>query len=76
MKTTIISGMCSALVLFGAVLMSTLTSCERRQSVGEKIDDALDNRPAEGLRDATEDAADAVKDAAKDTKDAIKDATN
>jgi predicted AlkP superfamily pyrophosphatase or phosphodiesterase len=37
------------------------------------MDDALDRRPAEGVRDAIEDAADAVKDAAKDVKDTAKD---
>lgn len=76
MKTTIISALCTAFMIFGTVAMSTLTSCERRQSVGEKIDDALDNRPAEGLRDAAEDTKDSVKDAAQETKDAVKDATN
>lgn len=64
-------------MIFGMAAMTTLTSCERRaETVGEKIDDALDNRPAEGVRDAAEDAADAVKEAAKDTKEAVKDATN
>ena len=56
-----------------------LTACERKQTTSEKmkdtVNDALDRRPAEGVRDAAEDAKDAVKDAAKDTKDAIKDTT-
>ena len=33
------------------------------QTIGTKIDDALDNRPAEKLQDKFEDAKDAVKDA-------------
>ncbi len=53
-------------------------SCEEKRSTGDEVkdavNDALDRRPGEPIRDAAEDAADAVKDAAKDTKDAIKDA--
>ena len=50
--------------------------------VKEKIDDALDRRPNEGIKDAAEDIKDEakdighdVKDAAKDIKDDVKDAT-
>jgi len=39
------------------------------------VKDALDTRPAEGARDAAEDATDSVKRGAKDTKDAVNDAT-
>jgi len=61
----------------GAILLPlAMTSCERDDTLKEKVDDALDRRPAEGLRDAGEDVKDAVKDAADDTKDAAKDATN
>ena len=70
-----------ALVL--AVSTASLTlltpSCGKKETTGEKVEDAvndaLDRRPGEPVRDAAEDAADAVKDAAKDTKDAIEDAT-
>jgi len=71
---------------FAAALCLTFVACEKKpktvgEKVGEKIDDALDRRPAEKLRDAGEDikdgakdARDAVKDAAKDAKDSAKDA--
>lgn len=78
MKNTIFSGLLSTTLVFSAIAATSLmTSCERKpETVGEKIDDALDNRPAEPARDAAEDVGDAVKDAAEDTKDAVKDATN
>ena len=77
MKNTIFSGLLSATMIFGAVATTTLTSCEKKaDTIGEKVDDALDQRPAEGVRDAAEDTKDAVKDAAHETKDAVKDATN
>lgn len=61
----------------GATLVPlAMTSCERDDTVKEKVDDALDRRPGEKVRDAGEDVKDAVKDAADDTKDAVKDATN
>jgi hypothetical protein len=40
------------------------------EKLGDKVDDALDRRPGEKVRDAGED----VKDAAKDAGDAVKDA--
>jgi hypothetical protein len=78
MKNTIFSGLLSTTLALGAIATTSMvTSCERRPTtVGEKIDDALDNRPAEPVKDAAEDVRDAVKDAAEDTKDAVKDATN
>jgi hypothetical protein len=53
-----------------------MTSCERDESLKEKVNDGLDRRPNEGIKDAAEDTKDAVKDAAKGTKEAVKDATN
>lgn len=55
-------------------------ACEKKpETAGEKVkeavDDALDRRPAEGVKDAAEDAKDAVKDAAEEVKDAAKEAT-
>ena len=52
-----------------------VVSCKEKEStpVGEfkeAVDDGLDRRPNEKLKDAGEDARDAVKDAAKDVKDA------
>ena len=77
MKNTIFSGMLATTLLFTGLAVTTMTSCERKpETIGEKIDDALDNRPAEGARDTAEDVGDAVKDAASETKDAVKDATN
>ncbi|QJE97262.1 YtxH domain-containing protein [Luteolibacter luteus] len=58
--------------LFAAAALALIPACERHETpeVKEKIDDALDRRPNEGIKDATED----VKDAAKDVGDEIKDA--
>mgnify|MGYP002624195663 CR=1 FL=1 len=47
---------------------------EAKEEVKEAVDDVLDRRPAEGVRDAAEDIKDAVKDAAEDTKEAVKEA--
>ncbi len=56
-----------------------LAACEPKQTTSEKVkdnvNDALDRRPGEKVRDAAEDTKDAVKDAAKDIKGAVKDAT-
>jgi len=61
-------------VASGTMLLAT--SCERKpRTLGEKIDDALDTRPNEKLKDAAEDVGDAAKDAAHEVKDAVKDAT-
>lgn len=66
-------------LLMIAVATVALGACgQKNESAGEKIgsavDDALDQRPAEELRDAAEDAGDAVEDAAKDVKEAAQDA--
>ena len=58
-----------------AAALFTFAACEEKpKPVGEKIkdkvDDALDRRPNEKLRDAGED----LKDAGRDAKDAVKDA--
>ena len=59
-------------------LLLAVTACEPKTSSGDKIknsvDDALDRRPNEKLRDAAEDVRDGVEDAAKEIKDAAKDA--
>ena len=66
-------------LLIAVAAFLTLPACEQKQStpgkIGDKIDDALDRRPGEKVRDAAEDTQDAVKDAAKDVKEAVKDAT-
>ena len=68
--------------LYHLILTATLfalTACEPKQTTSEKVkdkvNDALDRRPGEKVRDAAEDTKDAVKDAAKDIKGAVKDAT-
>lgn len=62
-------------------IFAFLPACEKkanttREDVKEAVDDALDRRPNEEVKDAVEDARDAVKDAAKDVKDAVKDGSN
>ena len=56
-----------------------MTACEKAKPISEKtqdgVNDALDRRPGENVRDAAEDAADAVKDAGKEVKETVKDAT-
>lgn len=48
-----------ALIIMTAALPIAATSCKESKGpagkLGDKIDDALDNRPAEGIRDAVED---------------------
>lgn len=70
--------------LLAAASLVTFSACEKKETpeVKEKIDDALDRRPNEGIKDAAEDIKDEakdighdVKDAAKDIKDDVKDAT-
>lgn len=61
--------------LFAAATFAILPACEKHETpnVKEKVDDALDRRPNEKLKDAGEDVKDAAKDAADDVKDAAKD---
>lgn len=62
-----------------AAILLAAAACEPKQTttekVKDKVNDALDRRPGEKVRDAAEDAKDAVKDAGKDLKRAVKDAT-
>ena len=66
------------LFILAAILLA-LPACERDKPVTGKakdgINDALDRRPGEKVRDASEDATDAIKDAGKEVKDAVKEAT-
>ena len=59
-------------------LFILLAACDQKQStsatVKDKVNDALDRRPNEKLRDAAEDLRDGVKEAARDLKAASKDA--
>lgn len=67
MKTKLKSAMFIAVAIFGAGFSAiTVTSCkEKPKTLGDKIDDALDARPHEKVKDTVEDAKDAVKDEVK-----------
>jgi len=69
----------SHLLVIVATLFA-LSACDQPETtsekVGDKIDDALDRRPGEEVRDVAEDAADKVEDTAGEIKDAIKDQGN
>jgi hypothetical protein len=59
-------------------LFVIVTACDQKptttESIKNKVNDALDRRPNEKLRDAAEDLRDRVKEAAKDLKAPNKDA--
>lgn len=57
-----------------AAVFLALSGCEKSgmEKAEDKVNDALDNRPNEELRDAAED----VQDAAKDAGEAVKDVAN
>jgi hypothetical protein len=67
MRPTLKSALPLTIAMFGTGLSAiTSTSCERKpKTLGEKIDDALDARPHEKLKDTVEDAKDAVHDEVK-----------
>jgi hypothetical protein len=63
------------LLILPALVALSFPACEKKpetvgEKIGNKVDDALDRRPGEKVKDAGED----LKDAAKDAKDAVKDA--
>ena len=69
----------SALIL-ALPLVLTLAACDQKPAstadkVKDKVNDALDRRPNEKVKDAAEEIRDGAKAAAKDLKDAAKDAT-
>lgn len=64
-------------LLRGCLLLATvgllLTHCEKKPTtIGDKVDDALDARPNENLRDAGEELKDAAQDAKEEVQDAVK----
>lgn len=67
--------------LFSFIALSTclcLPACNKKTTTGKSqdgVNDALDRRPNEEMRDAVEDTSDAVKDVGKEIKDAVKDGT-
>ena len=63
----------TSVLILATATIGGLTSCEKKpKTIGEKIDDALDARPNEKLKDAGEDLKDAVHDAKEAVKDAVK----
>lgn len=62
-----------AVVLPLALLFSACEPKSGADQLKDKVNDALDRRPNEKLRDAAEDVRDGVKDAVKDVKEAVKD---
>ena len=56
-----------------AVLVCTGTGCDRKDSVADEAQDALNMRDHEKLKDAGEDAKDAVDKAADGVDDAVHD---
>jgi hypothetical protein len=53
--------------------MFTLATCDQKlasttEQIKDNVNDALDNRPHEHIRDAAKDLSDGVKDAADDLK--------
>jgi hypothetical protein len=70
MKRNLKSAILAAAIIFGTgVSCIMVTGCERKpKTLGEKIDDALDARPHEKIKDAGEDLKEGVKDAVDDAK--------
>jgi uncharacterized lipoprotein len=60
-----------------AAALASLSACSEpstSEKIKDSVNDALDRRPAEPLRDAAEDMKQAAQDAAADVKDAAADA--
>jgi hypothetical protein len=70
MKRNFKSAILAAAIIFGTGASCILvTGCERKpKTLGEQIDDALDARPHENIKDAGEELKDGVKDAADEVK--------
>ena len=65
-------------LIIAALMM--LSACDQNKAdssaVKDNVDDILDQRPGEKVRDTVEDAGDKLKGAGKEIKETIKDATN
>lgn len=64
-------------LLLAVPLVFAMAACEQKpksttEQVKDKVNDALDRRPNEKLKDAGEDLRDGAKSAVKDLKDAAK----
>ena len=64
----------SAIIIAAAFTCFSLSACGKKdtEEVKDKVGDALNTRPNEKLRDASEDLQKDVKDASKDAGDAVK----
>jgi uncharacterized protein YjbJ (UPF0337 family) len=66
-----------ASLLLALPLIAALAACEQKpasttEQIKDKVNDALDRRPNEKLKDAAEDIRDGAKEAVKDLKEAGK----
>jgi type IV pilus biogenesis protein CpaD/CtpE len=64
-------------MLLAAAMVFALAGCDQKpksttEQVKDKVNDVLDRRPNEKLRDAAEDIRDGVKEAAKDLQETAK----
>jgi hypothetical protein len=64
-------------ILIVATMLVALAGCDQKpkstaEQVKDKVNDALDRRPNEKLRDAAEDIRDGAEEAVKDLKEAAK----
>lgn len=59
-------------VLVGLALLAGCQEKSAIEKAQDKVNDALDRRPAEGIRDAAEDVGDAAKEFGSAVKDAAK----
>ncbi|MER0215728.1 MAG: hypothetical protein DU481_05935 [Nitrosomonas sp.] len=68
---------CYSLIIAALIMLS---ACDQNKAdssaIKDNVDDILDQRPGEKVRDAVEDVSDKVKGAGKEIKETIKDATN
>ncbi len=68
------------LILIITATFLALSACDNKQTGSEKVmnkvDDALDRRPGEKVRDAAEEVVQEIDDAAKEIKESAKDAGN
>jgi hypothetical protein len=65
------------LLLLALPLAVALAACDQKpasttEQIKDKVNDALDRRPNEKLKDAAEDLRDGAKEAVKDLKEAVK----
>ncbi len=70
-------GMKNAVLLLALPFVFAMAGCEQKpksttEQVKDKVNDALDRRPNEKLKDAAEDVRDGAKSAVKDLKEATK----